>query len=97
MTLQATRRKIKRSFTLTSDSLAFVSETRRRRKAASDSEALDLLLRDAMLARKREEIDLAFSEYYDSLPEKAVVEEREWAAMAGRSAALAPEAQESGS
>lgn len=92
MTLQATQRKVKRSFTLTPESLAFVHETRRRRKAGSDSEALDLLLRDAMFARKREEIDSAFREYYDTVPDEALVEEREWASMAGPSAFLASDA-----
>ncbi|HEV2323259.1 MAG TPA: hypothetical protein VGS10_04810 [Terracidiphilus sp.] len=79
MTIQATSRKIKRSFTLTRESLAFVHETRRRRRASSDSEALDLLLRELMLAAKRREVDEAFKVYYDAASEEELQEQREWA------------------
>ena len=79
MTIQATRRKIKRSFTLAPESVAFVRETRRSRKAGSDSEALDLLLREAILARKQEEIDAAFKSYYDSASDEELDEQRKWA------------------
>lgn len=79
MTVQATKRKIKRSFTLAPESVAFVRDTRKRRKAGSDSEALDLLLREAILARKQEEIDAAFKEYYDSATDEELNEQREWA------------------
>ena len=50
MAIQATVRKIKRSFTLAPEVAAFVTETRARRRAGSDSEALNLLLRESMLA-----------------------------------------------
>ena len=79
MTVQATSRKVKRSFTLTPESLAYVRETRRRRRAGSDSEALDLLLRESMLARKQAEIDAAFKAYYDTASDEELREQREWA------------------
>jgi hypothetical protein len=79
MTMQATRRKIKRSFTLAPESVAFVRETRKRRKAGSDSEALDLLLREAIRTRKEEEINAAFKEYYDSASDEELNEQPEWA------------------
>lgn len=79
MTIQATTRKVKRSFTLTQESLAFVHETRRRRKANSDSEALDLLIKDSMRAAKRQEIDAAFKAYYDNASEEELKEQRQWA------------------
>ena len=84
MTLQATKRKIKRSFTLTPESIAFVRDTRRRSKAGSDSEALDLLLREAIDAQKREEIDAAIKEYYDSADAADLEAQREWAEGAAR-------------
>jgi hypothetical protein len=80
MTKQRTKRKIKRSFTLAPESVAFVRDLRRRRKTRSDSEALDLLLREAIHARKREEIDAAFKEYYDTASCEELNEQREWAA-----------------
>lgn len=79
MTFQATDRKVKRSFTLTKESLAFVHETRRRRRAGSDSEALDLLIKDQMLAAKRQEIDAAFEAYYDTAGDQELEEQRQWA------------------
>lgn len=94
MTIQATRRKVKRSFTLAPESVAFVRETRKRRKAGSDSEALDLLLREAILARKQEAIDAAFKDYYDAVSDEALADEREWAEMAGPGVLLGSEAVE---
>ena len=85
MTLQATTRKVKRSFTLTPEAVAFVGETRQRRGAGSDSEALDLLLREAMLEARRREIDAACKEYYDTAAEGELAEQREWAELAGPS------------
>jgi hypothetical protein len=83
MTMQATSRKMKRSFTLTPEVVAFVGETRQKRGAGSDSEALDLLLREAMLEAKRQEIDAACKEYYDSASDEELAEQREWAEMVG--------------
>jgi hypothetical protein len=63
--------------------LAFLGETRRKRKLGSDSEALDLLLREAMLEAKRREIDAAYKEYYDTASDEELAEQREWAEMTG--------------
>jgi hypothetical protein len=81
--MHATVRKMKRSFTLTPEAVAFVGETRQRCGAGSDSEALDLLLREAMLGEKRREIDAAYQNYYDTAPDKDLAEQREWAKMTG--------------
>jgi hypothetical protein len=83
MTMQATTRKMKRSFTLSPEAVAYVGETRQKRGAGSDSEALDLLLREAMLEAKRQEIDAAYKEYYDTAPEEDLAEQRLWAEMTG--------------
>ena len=96
MTMQATTRKLKRSFTLAPDVVAFVGETRRKRGAGSDSEALDLLLREVMLEAKRREIDAAYQDYYDTASDEDLAEQREWAKMAGPSILAemeSPEAQ----
>lgn len=85
MTMQATVRKMKRSFTLTPDVVAFVGETRQKRGADSDSEALDLLLREAMLEAKRQDIDAAYKEYYDTASAEELAEQLEWTGMAGPS------------
>ena len=74
---------VKRSFTLSAEAVAFLGETRRKRKLGSDSEALDLLLREAMLVAKRREIDAAYKEYYDTASDEELAEQREWAEMTG--------------
>jgi hypothetical protein len=79
MTMQATTRKMKKSFTLTAESVAFLSETRQQRKAGSDSEALDLLLRELMQEAKRQQLEAATKEYYDTASEEELAEQREWA------------------
>ena len=79
MTTQAASRKVKRSFTLAPESVAFVHETRQRRRASSDSEALDLLLKDLMLEAERQKIDAAFRAYYDSVGGDDLREQSEWA------------------
>jgi uncharacterized membrane-anchored protein len=81
--MQATARKLKRSFTLTPESVAFVAQTRQQRRARSDSEALDLLLRELMLEAKRRQLDAAYKHYYDTASEEELAEQSEWAEMAG--------------
>lgn len=85
MTMQATGRKIKKSFTLAPEAVAFLSETRVKRKAGSDSEALDLLLRELMLEAKRQELEAATKEYYDTASDEELAEQLEWAEMASAS------------
>jgi len=80
---QAETRKTRRSFTLTSEALRFIKKTRRRRGARLDSEALEMLLREAMLEAKRQETDAACKEYYDTASEEELAEQREWAQAVG--------------
>ena len=94
MTTQATTRKIKRSFTLSHHSSAFVTEVRRRSHARSDSEALDMLLQEAMAAQRKAELDAAVTAYYDNATDEELQESAEWAEMAGRSGMLASEPYE---
>ncbi|HTW79549.1 MAG TPA: hypothetical protein VME23_08425 [Terracidiphilus sp.] len=84
MATAPTQRKLKCSFTLTPASVAFVKQSRERLQAASDSEALDLLLREKMLAMKQAEIDAAYKDYYDTVSDEVLTEQREWAEMASR-------------
>jgi hypothetical protein len=65
MIMNPDARKMRRSFTLSPEAVRFISETRQRCGAKSESEALELLLREAMLEAKRQEIDAACKEYYD--------------------------------
>lgn len=83
MTIQATERKIKRSFTLSPEAVAYVGETRRKRGAGSDSEAIDLLLREAMNEARQQEIEAACKEFYDAASEEQSTEQREWEKAVG--------------
>jgi hypothetical protein len=96
MTIQATTNKIKRSFTLAPESAKFLSEIRQKRKARSESEALDMLLRESMLAARQQEIEAAYTRYYDSAREEDQEEQREWAEMAGPGILRATESTEAG-
>ncbi|MDR3771839.1 MAG: hypothetical protein P4L26_00735 [Terracidiphilus sp.] len=83
MTTQAMTRKMKRSFTLMPESVAFLTKTRQRRGAGSDSEALDLLLHEAMQEAELQELDAATKEYYDTASDEVLAEQSEWARMVG--------------
>lgn len=85
MTTQATSRRVKRSFTLTPEVAAFVTETRQKQHAKSDSEALVLLLRELMLESKRKQLEAATKAYYDAAEDEELVEQREWAEQTSRS------------
>jgi hypothetical protein len=74
---------VKRNFTLSAEALAFLGETRQKRGLRSDSAALDLLLREAMLGEKLRQIDAAYKEYYDTASDEELAEQREWAEMTG--------------
>jgi len=96
MTIQANSRRVKKSFTLAPDVLAFVVETRRKRKTGSDSEALNLLLKEQMMEAKLREIDAAIKEYYDTASDAELLESAEWAEMAGPAVLLSSEPHEDG-
>jgi hypothetical protein len=83
MATQTSLHKIKRSFTITPESAAFLREARAERNAASDSETLDLLLKELMELRKLDEIDAAFKEYYDTASDAQLAAEEGWAGLVG--------------
>jgi hypothetical protein len=75
----AQARKVKCSFTLTHQAADFLRQTREERKTRSASETLEQLLEELILARKREELDRAITEFYDNAPDEVLAEERAWA------------------
>ena len=83
MTTQATLNKIKRSFTISPESAAFLRAVQAERKVRSESETLDLLLRELIEKVKLAEIDAAYAAYYDSASEEQLAEETEWAKQVG--------------
>jgi hypothetical protein len=79
MATYATPRKLKVSFTLSPEVVAFVKKTRVERGAGSDSEALDLLLKETAQQEKLRQLDAAVKEYYDNATDEELAFETQWA------------------
>lgn len=76
------RRKIKKSFSISAESDSFIRRTCKERKSTSESETLDMLLKELMTIRQQKTIDAAYAEYYDSLTEEEVAEQSAWGTFA---------------
>ena len=76
-------RKIKKSFSISPESDFFIRRMSKERRTKSESETLDVLLRELMAIRQQSAIEAAYSDYYDSLSDEEVAEERNWGAFAG--------------
>jgi hypothetical protein len=74
--------KIKKSFSISVESDAFIRRSRKERKAVSESETLDALLSELRTIRQNEAVEVAYTDYYDSLGDQEVAEERAWGAFA---------------
>jgi hypothetical protein len=75
-------RKIKKSFSISVESDAFIRKSCRERKSNSESETLDTLLTELMAIRRQRAIEAAYIDYYDSLSEQEIAEERAWGTFA---------------
>ncbi len=73
--------KVKKSYSISPESERYIRKVRKARKIASDSQALDQILRDAQDAQKLAEINAAYTAYYDSATDEELAEERGWAAL----------------
>jgi hypothetical protein len=74
-------RKERRSFTLSRESIALLTElcaTRDKSGRRSVSAVLDELLRSLNRERKRRAVEHAFTRYYDGLSKQAQIEDEEW-------------------
>jgi hypothetical protein len=75
--------RVKKSYSISREAEQFVRRVRKSRKIASDSEALDQILREALQAQSRAGIDAAYKAYYDSASDSELAEELTWAEFAG--------------
>jgi hypothetical protein len=74
-------RKERRSFTLSRESIALLSElcaARDKSGRRSVSAVLDELLRSLNKERKRRAVEQAVTRYYNGISEQAQIEDREW-------------------
>jgi len=70
--------KEKRSFTLSRRSVKFLERLRKEKKASSTSQVLNELIEDAAARRQLDELDKAFTAFYDSLTDEEMEEDRAW-------------------
>ncbi len=82
MTSAAAKQRVKKSYSISVEAESFVRKTRKMRKIASDSEALDQLLREAIEAHRKRSIDAAYKAFYDSASDAELAEETAWAEFA---------------
>jgi hypothetical protein len=75
-------RKVKKSFSISPESEAFLKRVRRERRVSSESKTLDLLLHELMSARKQRAIESAYKDYYDSVSDGDLAEQQTWGAFA---------------
>jgi hypothetical protein len=75
-------RKIKKSFSISVESDSFIRKICKERKSKSESETLDALLNELMHLRRQQAIEAAYTDYYDSLGDNEISEERVWGAFA---------------
>lgn len=75
-------RKIKKSFSISVESDSFIRKSCKERKSNSESETLDALLNELMAIRRQRAIEVAYTDYYDSIGEDEVAEQRTWGSFA---------------
>jgi hypothetical protein len=81
-------RKLRRTFTLSPESLAYLEQEARRRQTDSQSSVLDELLREKTRERELAALEANVSAYYDSLPDEEMEEDKIWGELAGMHLAL---------
>jgi hypothetical protein len=79
-----TNRKAKKSYTLSQESVAFLENVRKRRRAPSASSVLEDILQTARRGHRRKTLDQAVSDYYDMLPTGEPDEQALWGEFALR-------------
>jgi len=75
-------RKIKKSFSISVESDAFIRKSCRERKSNSESDTLDALLTELMAVRRQRALEAAYTDYYDCLGEQEIAEQHAWGTFA---------------
>lgn len=75
-------RKVKRSFSISLEADAFIRKSSKERKSRSESDTLDALLNELITIRKLQALETAYTDYYDSLNDEEVAEQKTWGAFA---------------
>jgi hypothetical protein len=88
MTNANPRIKRRRTFTLSPESLAYLEQETRQRRADSQSAVLDELLREKKRERQLAALETAIGAYYDGLSDAEVEEDKIWGEFAGMNLTL---------
>jgi hypothetical protein len=81
-------RKLRRTFTLSPESLAYLEQEARRQQTDSQSSVLDELLQEKTRERRLAALEANVSAYYDGLSDAEVEEDKVWGEFAGSHLAL---------
>jgi predicted LPLAT superfamily acyltransferase len=76
------QRKVKKSYTLATESVAFLEQLRKRRRAASVSSVLDEIVQSFRRGQRRKMVEEAIAEYYNSLDPAELHEQVQWGEFA---------------
>jgi hypothetical protein len=79
MTVATSAQRVKKSFSISREAESFIHKVRQMRNIASDSETLDILLRESIEVHRKSAADAAYKAYYDSASEQELEEEKIWA------------------
>jgi hypothetical protein len=74
--------KIKKSFSISVESDAFIRRSCKERRSESESDTLDALLSELRAIRQHEAVEAAYTDYYDSLSDEEIAEQQGWGAFA---------------
>lgn len=75
-------RKLKKTFSLSQDSICYLESVRKARKRPSISAVLEELIRQEQQLREMERVSASVTRYYDSLTEAERAENRAWGEFA---------------
>ena len=79
-----TTNRVKKSYSISVEAEQYVRRYRRAKKIASDSEALDSLLRAALAAEKLASVEAAYKTHYDDATEEDIREEQSWGELGAK-------------
>ncbi len=75
-------KKVRKTFTLSRESMAFIREIEKEKHAPSTSAALDKILLEKRLEREQVRHQASISAYYDALSDAQVDEDSAWGRIA---------------
>jgi hypothetical protein len=76
------QRKAKKSYTLSSESVAFLEIMRKKRRAASVSSVLEEILQSVRRRQEQAKVEQSVASYYSSLSGREATELADWAEFA---------------